>query len=79
MTKSKSNHLEILQSFKGKEFTESPSPFMKWLKPKVLDVEPGYVSMEYRVRKEMTNPIGTLHGGVTAAIIDDIIGAAMFL
>lgn len=78
MTKSKSNHLEVLQSFIGKEFTESPSPFMKWLKPKVLEVEEGRVSMEYVVRKEMTNPIGTLHGGVTAAIMDDIIGAAMF-
>jgi acyl-coenzyme A thioesterase 13 len=26
----------------------------------------------------MTNPVGTLHGGVTSAIIDDIIGATMF-
>ena len=26
----------------------------------------------------MTNPIGTLHGGVTAAIIDDVIGATMY-
>ena len=78
MTNSKMNHLEVLQSFVGKEFTESPSPFMKWLKPKVLFVKSGCVNMEYVVRKEMTNPIGTLHGGVTAAIIDDIIGATMF-
>lgn len=26
----------------------------------------------------MTNPVGTLHGGVTSSIIDDAIGATMF-
>jgi uncharacterized protein (TIGR00369 family) len=26
----------------------------------------------------MTNPMGTLHGGVTAAIVDDLIGATLF-
>lgn len=72
------NHLEVLQSFTGREFSESPSPFMLWLKPVLLSAEKGKLSFQYRVRKEMTNPIGTLHGGVTAAIIDDIIGATMF-
>jgi acyl-coenzyme A thioesterase 13 len=72
------NHLEALQSFTGKEFASSPSPFMLWLKPIVLSAEKGKLSFQYQVRKEMTNPIGTLHGGVTAAIIDDIIGATLF-
>jgi len=72
------NHLETLQSFIGKEFATSPSPFMHWLKPIVLSAETGKLSFQYEVRKEMTNPIGTLHGGVTAAIVDDIIGATMF-
>lgn len=30
------------------------------------------------MRQEWLNPIGNLHGGVTAAIIDDILGATMF-
>src|SRR3954463_8911845 len=72
------NQLEALQSFIGKEFTNSPSPFMLWLKPTVISAERGELSFSYFVRKEMTNPMGTLHGGVTAAIIDDIIGATMF-
>ena len=72
------NHLEILQSFTGREFTDSPSPFMHWLKPVLISAESGKLSFRYTIRKEMTNPIGTLHGGVTAAIIDDIIGATMF-
>ncbi len=72
------NQLDILQSFIGKEFTSSPSPFMKWLNPIVVSVETGKLSFQYVVRKEMTNPIGSLHGGITAAIMDDIIGATMF-
>ena len=72
------NQLEILQSFIGKEFTASPSPFMIWLQPIVLSAERGKLTFQYTVRKEMTNPASTLHGGVTAAIIDDIIGATMF-
>ncbi|MES2140204.1 MAG: PaaI family thioesterase [Bacteroidota bacterium] len=72
------NQLEVLQSFIGKEFTASPSPFMLWLRPIVISAEQGKLSFQYTVRKEMMNPARTLHGGVTAAIIDDIIGATMF-
>lgn len=78
MSMNANNQLENLQSFVGKEFTASPSPFMHWLKPIVLSAERGKLSFQYLIRKEMTNPAGTLHGGVTAAIIDDIIGATMF-
>lgn len=70
--------LETLQSFIGKEFSASPSPFMLWLKPVVRDVDAGALQFEYRIRAEWLNPIGNLHGGVTAAIIDDVLGATMF-
>ena len=72
------SHLAQLQAFIGKEFTASPSPFMHWLNPVVLSAEEGKLSFKYIIRKEMTNPMSTLHGGVTAAIIDDVIGATMF-
>ena len=72
------NQLEVLQEHVDKEFTASPSPYMKWLKPIVLKAEQGQLSFQYIVRKEMTNPMGTLHGGVTSSIVDDIIGATMF-
>nr|WP_314896369.1 PaaI family thioesterase [uncultured Flavobacterium sp.] len=72
------NQLEVLQEHVGKEFTASPSPYMKWLKPIVLKAEQGQLSFQYTVRKEMTNPMGTLHGGVTSSIVDDAIGATMF-
>jgi len=72
------DRLEQLKQFIGKEFTQSPSPFMKWLNPIVLSVEEGHLEFQYTVRSEWLNPIGNLHGGVTAAIVDDIIGATMF-
>lgn len=72
------DRLAQLQQFIGKEFDQSPSPFMKWLNPIVLSVEEGHLEFQYTVRPEWLNPIGNLHGGVTAAIVDDIIGATMF-
>ncbi|MEL1245570.1 PaaI family thioesterase [Flavobacterium sp. DGU11] len=50
---------------------------MNWLRPVIAAVEDGSLTFEYTVRKEMTNPFGTLHGGVTAAMIDDAIGATL--
>ena len=72
------DRVAVLQSLIGQEFTASPSPFMHWLKPMVVSAETGKLAFSYVVRKDMTNPIGTLHGGVIAAIIDDILGATMF-
>lgn len=70
--------LEVFQEHIGKEFTASPSPYMNWLRPIILKAEQGQLSFRYMVRKEMTNPMGTLHGGVTSSIVDDVIGATMF-
>lgn len=70
--------LTIMKSFMGKEFSASPSPFMRWLNPVLKKVESGTLEFEYQVREEWLNPVGNLHGGVTAAIIDDVLGATMF-
>ncbi|GAA4409352.1 PaaI family thioesterase [Nibrella viscosa] len=69
---------EFLERQLGKEATHSLSPLMRWLNPVLLSVEEGKLVFQYVVRPEMTNPIGTLHGGITAAIIDDAIGATLF-
>lgn len=66
--------LQLLQSFIGKPFTGSPSPFAKWLNGTVLAVDENSVEFEFEVRKEMTNPAGTLHGGVICGMFDDCIG-----
>ncbi len=72
------SRLKIFQDFIGKEVDNSPSNYMNWLKPTVLSAEKGSLHCSYVVRKEMTNPYGILHGGVTAGIIDDLIGATIF-
>ena len=63
----------------GKEIINSPSHFMNWLKPTLISAERGELHCSYVIRKEMTNPYGNLHGGITAGIIDDLIGATIFL
>jgi uncharacterized protein (TIGR00369 family) len=70
--------LQVLQDHINREFTASPSPFMLWMRPIVLAAEEGTVTFKYAIREEMSNPIQSLHGGVTAAIADDCIGATMF-
>jgi acyl-coenzyme A thioesterase 13 len=78
MTHDNFDPLAALQANIGQEFSNSPSPFTVWLKPVILAAETGKLSFQYTVRKDMTNPIGTLHGGVIAAIMDDLIGATLF-
>jgi acyl-coenzyme A thioesterase 13 len=69
----------FLRQFIGKEVVGSPSPFMNWLRPTMLKVQEGSLAFQYTVRPEMTNPFGTLHGGITAAMIDDAIGATLIV
>ena len=72
---------KILAYFKskvGKDSADSISPLMQWLNPTLIKAEEGELEFSHRIRKEMTNPFGILHGGITAAIIDDAIGAAVY-
>ncbi len=70
--------LEYFKAGIGKDASESVSPLMRWLNPILLSAKAGELEFSYVVRKEMTNPLGIIHGGTTAAIIDDAIGAAVF-
>ncbi|RNL52638.1 PaaI family thioesterase [Pedobacter jejuensis] len=51
---------------------------MNWLAPILVQAENGKLVCQYTIRKEMTNPYQILHGGVTAGIIDDLIGATIY-
>ncbi len=70
--------LAFLKSQIGKDSSASPSPLMRWLNPSLRAVEEGELEYSYVIREEMTNTLGIIHGGATAAIIDDAIGAAVF-
>lgn len=77
MENAKDNALAHLRSLIGREFTDSPSPFGRWLKGQISAVDHGALAMTFKVREEFTNPMGYLHGGVIAAIADDMIGATI--
>lgn len=70
--------LNSLRQSLGKIITDSPSNFMNWLAPVLIKAESGVLACRYTVRKEMTNPYQILHGGVTAGIVDDLIGATVY-
>jgi uncharacterized protein (TIGR00369 family) len=70
--------LQYLKSKIGSPITDTPSHVTKWLDGKLLSAEEGNVIMEFKVRDEMLNPALTLHGGVAALIMDDIIGLSVF-
>lgn len=55
-----------------------PSPVGRWLKGIVTSAQEGNLEMEYLVRPEMCNPAGTLHGGMIATMMDDLMGGVMF-
>jgi acyl-coenzyme A thioesterase 13 len=68
-------YLEILQQVIGKDSQTSVSPVMRWLNPTLMGIQGNGLTYKYLIRKEMTNPFGNLHGGISALIIDDAIGA----
>ncbi len=61
----------------GQEITDSRSPAGNWLSPKLLAVEQGMATIAVRIRKEMCNPFGNIHGGMMSLIIDEAIGWAV--
>ena len=77
MSKRSDQIKELLAAQKDHVLQSSPSPFMRWLAPIVREVGDGNLTFEFAIRPEMTNPMGTLHGGVMAAIMDDMIGATI--
>lgn len=58
----------------GKDVAATPQGFSEWLQPKMIKVEDDSITIEVKVRPEMCNPAGTLHGGIHSAILDEVIG-----
>ena len=62
----------------GKESTSSPSPVGRWLKGKLVEVNENSLVFSFVIREEMCNPMGILHGGMIATMLDDVMGATTF-
>ena len=70
--------IEYLKNELNKPITKSVSPSSLWMKGTLLEVDEGSATISYEIRKEMTNPLGTIQGGVMAALIDDTMGLAFY-
>lgn len=66
--------LKFLQANKGKSFGEYAPPFSKFLNGIIDTAEEGEITMKFTVHEQMLNPTGAMHGGVHAAIIDEMTG-----
>lgn len=71
--------LAHLQSRIGQTFGDQhPSPVGRWLNGTIRHVQAGEFEADFLVRPDMTNPVGILHGGVIAAIMDEAMGIAIY-
>jgi len=70
--------IEFLKSQIGKPIENFRSPLGNWLNGTLISVSEEEIVISFKIRKEMTNPLGILHGGAAAAIMDDIMGASVF-
>ncbi|MBO9640438.1 MAG: PaaI family thioesterase [Siphonobacter aquaeclarae] len=69
----------LLQSRVGEKLgVHSPSPFGRWLDGTLTHIEEGTITVNFHVRPEMCNPAGVLHGGVAAAMMDEVMGMTVF-
>jgi uncharacterized protein (TIGR00369 family) len=77
--KNENSHLVYLKECIGYYGEEKAlSPVSKWLNGKLEFAEEGHLKVSFIVKEEWLNPFGTFHGGMAAAIIDDIIGTTVY-
>ncbi len=72
-----STNNEVVSFFRqyiDKEPDDAAPPFTRWLDGRLKECSAGQMAMEVLCRPEMGNPAGLLHGGVQAAIMDELIG-----
>jgi acyl-coenzyme A thioesterase 13 len=69
--------LELFKQNIGKPFA-SPSPVGKWLDGVLKEAEEGFLVADYLVKPEFANPMGVMHGGIYAVMMDDLMGALVF-
>ncbi len=70
--------LLFVKSLIGTKVQKQNSEINGWLDNRIVDAEYGSVSYEYVVRNDMLNLNGTLHGGIMATMIDDLMGLTVF-
>lgn len=76
----KTDFIAFLKENIGKHVEGKASPFSNWLNGKIVAVDDeGHMQMAFEMRPEMLNPFGLAHGGVIAAILDELMGMQLFI
>lgn len=70
--------VEMFASRIGEITEDGPSAVGNWLAGTVREVKEGEVTVRFTVREEMTNPVGTIHGGMVSLMCDEVIGMTCF-
>ena len=70
--------LEFFRSQIGNDLSQSISPLGRWLNGIVRAMDYGRICVEFAIREDMTNPMGVLHGGSAAAMMDEVVGIMVF-
>jgi len=65
---------DFLKQNIGRTFGEYAPPFSKFLNGIIEEVEVDSLVMRFKAEEAMLNPAGLMHGGVHAAIIDEMTG-----
>ncbi|MGH1338212.1 MAG: PaaI family thioesterase [Aureispira sp.] len=76
----KTAYIEQLKGAIGQPLQAHLKGFGQWLNPTLVAIsEEGDLQLSFVVREDMLNPMGALHGGAVAAIIDEVLGFQIFL
>jgi acyl-CoA thioesterase len=67
--------LEVLRYMTG--LAERPPNIAQLVGMDVDSLDEGHVVFSLRARPDMTNPIGSLHGGICATLLDSVMGCAV--
>ncbi|PRY42855.1 PaaI family thioesterase [Umezawaea tangerina] len=68
--------LEVLRRFQDAQDTDTPN-IGRLMGMTFTELEEGRVVMSLRTRPDFVNPIGTVHGGVAATLLDSVMGCAV--
>jgi uncharacterized protein (TIGR00369 family) len=68
-----------LQAHLGKPLDDSPSGLARWLAPTLTAFDDEGLTLTFVVRPEMTNAANVLHGGIVAAMLDEVMGMTVFV
>ena len=76
----KTDFIKFLKEHIGMNTNEHIAGFGGWLNGSLESVsDEGDLVLNFKVREEMLNPMGTIHGGALASILDEMMGMQLFV